>query len=89
MISNAQAVIGIARSAGNAIMDIYKQNESDSFDVKDDGSPLTQADKEANNIILSSLSRLDANVPILREEASIPEVITQDGFSDYYWLVDP
>ena len=61
-----QDVVSIAKEAGNAIMQVYKQD----FDVeyKQDSSPLTLADKEANGIIENGLNRLSVNFPILSEE---------------------
>ena len=46
---NVRDIVTIAKEAGKAIMQIYKQD----FEVeyKQDNSPLTQADKKANNII--------------------------------------
>ena len=46
-----QDVVIIAKEAGNAIMQIYRQN----FEVqyKQDNSPLTFADQTANNIIFN------------------------------------
>ena len=44
-----QDIVSIAKEAGNAIMQVYKQD----FEVeyKKDSSPLTLADKKANDII--------------------------------------
>ena len=66
-----QDVITIAKEAGGAIMKIYNQD----FEVeyKQDNSPLTLADKNANEIIEDGLNKLLVNLPILSEEGeSIP-----------------
>jgi len=65
---NIQDIVTIAKEAGNAIIRVYKQD----FEVeyKQDGSPLTQADKKANNIIETGLNKLTVNFPILSEEGS-------------------
>lgn len=70
--------------AGKAIMEVYDTN----FDVeiKDDKSPLTIADKNANTIINSFLK--DTNIPIISEENK------QTNYSirklwDTCWIVDP
>ena len=49
-------VIKIAKKAGTAIMDVYVSD----FDIqiKDDRSPLTEADMRANAIIIEGLNRL-------------------------------
>ena len=63
---NIQDIVAIAKEVGDAIMQIYSQD----FEVeyKKDSSPLTIADKKANDIIENSLNRLTVNLPILSEE---------------------
>jgi len=80
------SVIDIACLAGNAIMDIY-DSEFD-YELKDDNSPLTKADKISNNIILKSLKDITPEIPILSEESS--EIPFEERSSwRSYWLVDP
>jgi 3'(2'), 5'-bisphosphate nucleotidase len=81
-----QDIVTIAKEAGNAIMQIYKQD----FEVeyKQDSSPLTLADKKANNIIEDGLNQLSVNFPILSEEGK--EISYEDRKHwEYFWLVDP
>ena len=81
-----QDVIIIAKEAGNAIMQVYKQD----FEVeyKKDSSPLTLADKKANDIIEDGLNKLPVNFPILSEEGK--EIPYGDRKHwEYFWLVDP
>jgi 3'(2'), 5'-bisphosphate nucleotidase len=81
-----QDVITIAKEAGDAIMKIYNQD----FEVeyKQDNSPLTLADKNANEIIENGLNKLLVNLPILSEEGeSIP--YKERRHWEYFWLVDP
>lgn len=80
-------VVGIARDAGVAILQIYA---GPAFDIesKADKSPLTAADMAAHNTILDSLRALERDEPILSEESATV------GFSERrqwqrYWLVDP
>jgi 3'(2'), 5'-bisphosphate nucleotidase len=83
---NIQDIVAIAREAGNAIMQIYKQD----FEVeyKQDSSPLTLADKKANDIIENGLNQLSVSLPILSEEGK--EVSYEDRKHwEYFWLVDP
>jgi len=83
---NIQDVVAIAKEAGDAIMQIYSQD----FEVeyKQDKSPLTIADKKANDIIENSLNQLSVNLPILSEEGkNIP--YEQRKHWEYFWLVDP
>ena len=81
-----QNIVDIAKKAGVAIMEVYVQD----FDVeyKKDSSPLTLADKKANDIIEDALNKLLVDLPILSEEGkSIP--YEERKYWDYFWLVDP
>jgi 3'(2'), 5'-bisphosphate nucleotidase len=81
-----QDVITIAKEAGNVIMQVYEQD----FEVeyKQDSSPLTLADKKANDIIEDGLNQLSVNFPILSEEGK--EISYEDRKHwEYFWLVDP
>ena len=81
-----QEVIRISRQAGDAIMEVYHTD----FDVqlKDDLSPVTQADKKANAIIERGLKSFDPTIPILSEEG---HQITYKERKEWeiFWLVDP
>lgn len=81
-----EAVRKIADTAGEAIMSIYERD----FDVelKDDRSPLTEADRAAHQIIVASLSGLALELPVLSEE-SASEDLEQRRAWDRFWLVDP
>ncbi len=83
----AKAVAEIARKAGAAIMKIYGE-EDFQVELKADESPLTIADKTANDIICDGLVELAPNVPIISEEnKTIPyEERRNYGIN---WLVDP
>jgi 3'(2'), 5'-bisphosphate nucleotidase len=76
----------LARRAGEAIMDIYRQD----FDVelKDDCSPLTAADLAAQKVIAAGLAQLDPVLPLVSEEASQSPWEQRRTWSRY-WLVDP
>jgi 3'(2'), 5'-bisphosphate nucleotidase len=81
-----QNIITIAKEAGNAIMQVYKQD----FEVeyKQDNSPLTLADKKSNDIIEDGLNQLSVDFPILSEEGK--EIPYKDRRCwEYFWLVDP
>jgi len=81
-----QALIDLARRAGDAILEIYRTD----FDVeaKDDESPLTQADLAAHRIIVDGLGRLFPDIPVISEESSPPEFAVRRTWPRY-WLVDP
>jgi 3'(2'), 5'-bisphosphate nucleotidase len=81
-----QDIVTIAKEAGNAIMQVYKQD----FEVeyKQDNSPLTLADKTANNIIENGLNQLSINFPVLSEEGKEIPYKNRKHW-EYFWLVDP
>jgi 3'(2'), 5'-bisphosphate nucleotidase len=83
---NIQDIVAIAKEAGKAIMEIYSQDIK--VEYKQDNSPLTRADKKANDIIEDSLNKLSVNIPILSEEG---EGISYEKrkYWEYFWLVDP
>ena len=75
----------ISRDAGDAIMEVYKNTIDVSY--KPDHSPLTEADLNANRIIVNALKYFYPEVPILTEEAFGGfKGINNEGS---YWLVDP
>lgn len=81
-----QQVISIAREAGAAIMQVYRGEIE--VTRKDDNSPLTLADIEAHNIIVSGLAKLPPELPILSEESASVPYSTRSAWRRY-WLVDP
>ena len=77
---------GIARAAGDVIMPYFKHNLG--IQNKSDGSPVTLADKEAENFIIKELSSRWAGVPAIGEESSYNTDNYANPF-DKYWLIDP
>ena len=61
-----ESIVGLARKAGVAIMEVY----GGPFDVtkKGDDSPLTQADLKSHEIIVAGLNALTPDWPVLSEE---------------------
>lgn len=76
----------IAIEAGIAIMEIYKEDFS--IEYKEDQSPLTQADLEANSIICESLIKLYPNILLMSEENKQIEYDERKDW-EYYWCIDP
>jgi 3'(2'), 5'-bisphosphate nucleotidase len=74
-----------AREAGQAILEIVRRG----FDVehKQDSSPVTEADRAAELIILAALARAAPGVPVIAEEEVAAGRIPAHG--DTYFLVDP
>jgi len=82
----AEAIVKIAREAGDKILEIY--NRDFEVDTKSDESPVTEADVAAEKIILKGLQEIAPDIPVLAEESvaagRIPDL--SDGT---FWLVDP
>lgn len=81
------AVIEIARSAGQLILEIYEKKEYQAY-TKSDETPVTSADIAAHKLIVEKLSELTPDIPVLSEEAADIS-LTQRASWDRYWLVDP
>ena len=73
-----------ATKAGEKILQIYGEDFSVSY--KEDKSPLTVADQQANDIIESYL--LKTNIPILSEEGKLTEHKDRKNWK-LLWIVDP
>ena len=80
------ALIEIAEAAGRAILEVY----AGAFEVaiKDDLSPLTEADRRAHRVIADGLGSLTPGLPIVSEESEPPAYDVRRGWQRY-WLVDP
>lgn len=81
-----EELVGIADLAGREILNVYHSN----FEVqtKSDESPVTEADLAAHSTIVRELQRLDPTIPIVSEEAAVPEYRTRKSWQRY-WLIDP
>ena len=73
----------IAEEAGQAILDIYQQDDY-KVQTKSDQSPLTKADLASHDIITKALKKLTPKIPILSEEG---EQLESDIKT--FWCVDP
>lgn len=82
-----EQVCQLARTAGDAIMDVYDGNQPMDVSSKKDDSPVTAADIAAHKVIVSGLQALDAAIPILSEEDPPAWEVRQHW--QRYWLVDP
>jgi 3'(2'), 5'-bisphosphate nucleotidase len=84
MNKNLITAIEASLKAGKAIMEVYDTE----FDVelKNDNSPLTEADKRANEIINSFL--LPTNIPIISEENKQTDFAIRKNWQTC-WVVDP
>lgn len=75
----------IAILAGKIILTYYKNFQD--IKIKEDSSPLTEADLASNSFIIKELNLIDPSIPILSEESLI-QWSTRKKWSTY-WLIDP
>lgn len=77
--------IKAAIKAGKEILDVY-YNSDFAVEFKADNSPLTIADKRANNVITEYL--ISTKIPILSEEGKAISYTERKNWN-LFWLVDP
>ena len=89
MISDRQQLVrdlgDAAREAGEAIRAIVRRGFE--IEAKGDLSPVTEADRAAEMVILAALARLAPGVPVIAEEEVAAGRIPAHG--ETYFLVDP
>jgi len=80
-----EAVIGIAREAGEVVNAVYAGDIA----VRDkaDASPVTEADERAESVIVPALQALTPDIPVVAEEAVAAGRCPVVG--ERFWLVDP
>ena len=87
-----EAVVRIADEAAAEILDVYERDDL-GVTIKQDESPLTEADQRAHRLIVDCLGTLHtpysgSPLPVLSEEsAEIP--FSERSQWSHYWLVDP
>ena len=86
--SLAAQVAAIAHEAGEAIMKVYNDTADVQVTHKADDSPLTLADRAANEVINNGLAMLQVQYPIISEENKLVDYDVRAAY-DTYWLVDP
>lgn len=79
-------LLSLTRQAGEAIMEVYKKDFA--VEYKDDKSPLTEADKLSNKVIIDGLLKKYPQSNIISEEnKQIPYAERKNWPS--FWLIDP
>ena len=84
MNDNLKIAIEASLKAGEVIMEVY--NTAFNIEIKDDKSPLTEADKKANDIINTYL--VPTELPIISEENKQVAFNTRKNWKTC-WIVDP
>ena len=81
-------VIDIARKAGAELLAL-RSTVIDKAETKQDGSPVTEADKKSSEIVIAGLAALTPSIPVVSEEnAPVQNRALQDA-NAIYWIVDP
>jgi 3'(2'), 5'-bisphosphate nucleotidase len=78
----------VVLEAGQATLPYYDMAETLNISYKADGSPVTEADRVAEEIIEKGLKAMVPSVPMIGEEAVAEGRIPDLGSSEYAWLVD-
>ncbi len=82
------AIKEIAIDAGREILSVYNSEQAITVTSKQDGSPLTDADRRAHLLIVEQLGKLRPDIPVLSEESEAITFAMRHSWQRY-WLVDP
>ena len=89
-VSDDEAMLGVferlALEAGREVMRVF--HEGCAVDRKSDSSPVTEADRESEKIILAGLRAAFPEIPCVAEEEASVGVMPSD-LGDAFFLVDP
>jgi 3'(2'), 5'-bisphosphate nucleotidase len=70
-------------------LDIYNRGYQDyTIIMKEDKSPVTEADLAVNDVIMRELPKISPNIPIVSEEVPIPPWSERKHWESF-WLIDP
>ena len=83
---DCQRIVSIAREAGEAILRVYSREFS--VAEKADRSPLTEADENANEVILNGLQDSYPDIPFISEETKSRDYEERKHW-ERFWLIDP
>lgn len=78
----------LACEAGDVIMRIYQDQAHWKTQQKSNNTPVTAADLAAHEHLLHGLQLLTPDIPVLSEEAEIPDWLQRQHWRRY-WLLDP
>jgi len=93
LLENLGALTNMVRrisvDAGEITLKYFEDIDQSQLEAKDDGSPVSLADREAEAFIQMSLEAILPDVPIIGEEAAELGKLPDLRESEYFWLVDP
>jgi 3'(2'), 5'-bisphosphate nucleotidase len=81
-----QGLCRLAEKAGHEAMRFYKGPVS--VELKNDSSPLTDADRASHDLLMEFLPEVIPGVPVISEESE-PSTHQSIPGADRFWLVDP
>lgn len=84
----ADHVVALCRKAGEAILKVYDRQQGFEVEIKEDDSPVTEADLAAHELLVAGLGDMLAGVPVLSEESTVPDFGVRQSW-ERYWLIDP
>jgi 3'(2'), 5'-bisphosphate nucleotidase len=82
-----QRIVQICGEAGSILMG-FRARGQQAVNKKTDGSPVSEADLEADRLIRTRLNELDVSIPVLSEESGAVDYAIRKDWPRY-WLVDP
>src|SRR3990167_2858451 len=85
--TKTEELLVVIAEAERAVLEVYNSGDIQ-VETKSDDSPLTQADLAAHRILISGISKLYPDIPVVSEEGNEYEnqqLVTKERF----WLVDP
>lgn len=83
------ALLPSVLAAGDVIMAVRARCKGDmGLTAKDDGSPVTEADLQANALLVAALTKAAPGIPIISEEDAASHA-TAAGTLSQFFLVDP
>jgi len=87
MTAMVERVCQIARDAGAEILAVAREDLDTTS--KEDGSPVTRADKAAHRCIVEGLASLSPRLPVLSEEGDLEAAHHLCASAESCWVVDP
>ena len=80
----AEKLINTFQKAGDTSIQLFKEGLK--IEIKEDGSPVSNADLKVNDLISKKISELTPNIPIISEETVNLKIKNREKV---FWLIDP
>ncbi|GHU60773.1 3'(2'),5'-bisphosphate nucleotidase CysQ [Bacteroidia bacterium] len=85
--TNIEHLIALVEQAGAVILGLYKKQDL-KITMKQDFTPVTDADNASNEILTKGLRHIFPAIPIISEESNAPDYAIRREW-EYLWLIDP